>query len=43
MAKHRGSQTLEKQDVKFAFEKRFKLKLPQKLHGLKENGVAVIY
>ncbi len=42
MAKHRGSRTLEKGDIRFSFEKRFKLKVPTKLHGLKEGGVTVL-
>ena len=36
IAKHRGARRLEKQDVKFAFEKRYKVKIPQKLHNSKE-------
>ena len=42
MAKHRGSRTLDKGDIKFAFEKRFKLKIPQKLHEHKQGMVAVL-
>ena len=42
MAKHRGARTLDKGDIKFAFEKRFKLKMPQKLHDQKQGSVAVL-
>jgi transcription initiation factor TFIID subunit TAF12 len=42
LAKHRGSRTLERNDIKFAFEKRFKLKIPSKMSGLKDSGVAVL-
>ena len=40
LAKHRGSRTLERNDIKFAFEKRFKLKIPTKVSGSKESGLA---
>ena len=42
MAKHRGSRTLDRGDIRFAFEKRFKLRVPTKMHGLKEGGVTVL-
>jgi hypothetical protein len=32
LAKHRGSQLLARNDVKLAIEKRYKLKVPTKLH-----------
>lgn len=32
LAKHRGSNTLHRNDIKFAFEKRFKVKIPYRLH-----------
>ncbi len=32
LAKHRGSQLLARNDVKLAIEKRYKLKIPTKLH-----------
>jgi transcription initiation factor TFIID subunit TAF12 len=33
LAKHRGSQLLARNDVKLAIEKRYKLKVPTKLHA----------
>ena len=42
MAKHRGSRTLDRGDIRFAFEKRFKLRVPTKMHGLKEGSVTVL-
>ena len=39
LAKHRGSRTLERNDIKFAFEKRFKLKIPTKIGGMKDSGL----
>ena len=37
LAKHRGSNTLQRDDVKLAFEKRFKLKMPTRLHNPANN------
>ena len=37
LARHRGSNTLQRGDVKLAFEKRFKLKVPSKLHQQSSN------
>jgi len=42
LAKHRGSRTLERNDIKFAFEKRFKLKIPSRITGAKESGMTVL-
>lgn len=42
LAKHRGSRTLEKNDIKFAFEKRFKLKIPTKSSSAKDSGLSVL-
>ena len=42
LAKHRGSNTLQRDDVKLAFEKRFKLKMPARLHAPTNNQIAVI-
>ncbi len=42
LAKHRGSRTLERGDIKFAFEKRFKLKIPIKISGMKDSGLPVL-
>ena len=42
LSKHRNSRQLQKEDVKFAFERRFKVKLPQKLHELKETQTGVV-
>ena len=42
MAKHRGGRTLEKRDIKFAFEKKFRMKVPVKLHGLKDETLSEI-
>ena len=42
LAKHRNSGKVEKQDVKFAFERRTKLRIPSKLHGLKESGLQIL-
>lgn len=39
MAKHRGSRTLQKGDIRFAFEKRFNVKTPVKLHGLSDSTI----
>jgi transcription initiation factor TFIID subunit TAF12 len=42
LAKHRGSNTLQRDDVKLAFEKRFKLKMPTRLHAPANNQMSVI-
>ena len=42
LAKHRGSNTLQRDDVKLAFEKRFKLKMPTRLHAPAINQMSVI-
>jgi transcription initiation factor TFIID subunit TAF12 len=42
LAKHRGSRTLERNDIKFGFEKRFKLKIPSKVSSTKEFGLSVL-
>ena len=42
LAKHRGSNTLQRDDVKLAFEKRFKLKMPSRLHGPTNSLIAVL-
>lgn len=40
LAKHRGSNNLEKSDIKFAFEKQFKVKVPSRL--VKESNAPVL-
>ena len=42
MAKHRGSSTLSRDDVRLSFEKRFKLKVPSRLHVPQSNVVMVL-
>ena len=32
MAKHRGSNVLKREDIRLAFEKRYKVKVPTKMH-----------
>ena len=42
LAKHRNSKTLEKGDIRLAFEKTYKQKIPTKLHGAKGSGITII-
>lgn len=42
LARHRGSNTLVKGDVKLAFEKRFKYKVPSKLHLPHSLGIVSV-
>jgi len=41
LSKHRGSNTLHRNDVKFAFEKRFKIKVPTRLHQTAATSASV--
>ena len=39
LAKHRKSRSIEKQDIKFAFERRIKMKVPTKMHGSTRDAI----
>lgn len=45
LAKHRGSKSLHRNDVRLAFEKRFKVRIPSKMQnsltGLAQNSAAI--